>query len=469
MEARNPITKRIAIILGAVVLSLVLATTVFVANASAEVDPPDCAPCHGDTHRPGEDNPHGYPTLESKEGEDKESKEAVESGVSNTDSLYDIDLAETVSIGELNFSYPRDYQLSINSDGVVQLFSPDENIVIMATSTPIDMIASYENTDELANALISQNAYDISSEDVFIGETQARRTTYFVDSNEDEDANTTQCVMNCFSTDNAFYIVLLTCVDRNSNLNLLAIEDTFLLDNETNNGVRIQSSDGSMADDKSLDSSSALATELINKDSLELFQNKDNGELGEDEENLDDYKSETLAMLDYLNNLFDEIHASSFYTASSFTAYTTYLDTFIKVLEDKSSTRAEVDEACGTFIASIMMLEAKNFEKSEYGSYDYREILRYSDTHAGEKMVFAGEAIQVSDGDTETHVLLVVRGSSDDLVMIGYSPDEIDFRVLEDDKLTVYGTYIGAYTYETTSGASKTVPAIWADRIELIN
>lgn len=32
-------------------------------DAPAEVDAPDCAPCHGDAHKPGEENPHGYPTA----------------------------------------------------------------------------------------------------------------------------------------------------------------------------------------------------------------------------------------------------------------------------------------------------------------------------------------------------------------------------------------------------------------------
>ena len=38
-------------------------------------------------------------------------------------------------------------------------------------------------------------------------------------------------------------------------------------------------------------------------------------------------------------------------------------------------------------------------------------------------------------------------------------------RILEDDRVTVYGTSRGLYTYETVMGAEVTIPFIWADSV----
>lgn len=62
-------------------LSITLATSLLAWGTSPAIadtiDAPDCAPCHGDAHSPGEDNPHGYPTDISAEAEIDSEDETV--------------------------------------------------------------------------------------------------------------------------------------------------------------------------------------------------------------------------------------------------------------------------------------------------------------------------------------------------------------------------------------------------------
>jgi len=59
------------------------------------------------------------------------------------------------------------------------------------------------------------------------------------------------------------------------------------------------------------------------------------------------------------------------------------------------------------------------------------------------------------------------KGNYDDVVYCIYvAPDDYK-RILEDDKVTVYGTCTGIYTYETIMGGSVTIPSCVVDRIEL--
>ena len=46
-----------------------------------------------------------------------------------------------------------------------------------------------------------------------------------------------------------------------------------------------------------------------------------------------------------------------------------------------------------------------------------------------------------------------------------YTRSAGEARVLEDDRITIYGTSRGLYTYETVMGAEMTIPLIMADTI----
>ena len=60
-----------------------------------------------------------------------------------------------------------------------------------------------------------------------------------------------------------------------------------------------------------------------------------------------------------------------------------------------------------------------------------------------------------------------VRINSSDVVLVRYISTSGDGRILEDDRVIVYGTSQGVETYESTLGGSITIPACFADAIIL--
>ena len=104
-------------------------------------------------------------------------------------------------------------------------------------------------------------------------------------------------------------------------------------------------------------------------------------------------------------------------------------------------------------------------------SYSYEELARNPDSYIGQNVVFRGEVIQVlEDASGVTMRVNVTEGSYgiwDDTVMAYYSYDEGESRILEDDIITMYGTFGGLYTYESVLGASITVPLMYVEVVEL--
>lgn len=62
---------------------------------------------------------------------------------------------------------------------------------------------------------------------------------------------------------------------------------------------------------------------------------------------------------------------------------------------------------------------------------------------------------------------IATRGNYDDVVYVTYFRGEGESRILEDDRVTVYGKCEGLYTYESTTGKSVTLPEFTAETVTL--
>ena len=105
-----------------------------------------------------------------------------------------------------------------------------------------------------------------------------------------------------------------------------------------------------------------------------------------------------------------------------------------------------------------------------YQSLDYKAMSRDPDTYEGNLYKFDGKILQVmeegqSDGTTLTALRVASKGNYDNVVYVVYYRVAGEARILEDDRVTVYGTSRGLYTYETVMGAEVTIPFIWADSV----
>lgn len=106
--------------------------------------------------------------------------------------------------------------------------------------------------------------------------------------------------------------------------------------------------------------------------------------------------------------------------------------------------------------------EAKGYESG----ITYDQLARTPDDYKGQKVKFSGKVLQVLEGDTEVDIRLATSGGYDNVIFAAYAKDLVTSRILEDDQITIYGTSLGLYSYESTMGGTITIPSIWIDKID---
>lgn len=156
----------------------------------------------------------------------------------------------------------------------------------------------------------------------------------------------------------------------------------------------------------------------------------------------------------------------SVYTEESAAALTEALAAVDAVLADENATQEQVDEAHAAMAAAIGALVVP-FSPDNYEAVPYKDIARNPDDYVGVSVKFSGNVLQVMEGDGETDLRVATDGGYDDVILAAYESDLIDFRVLEDDMVNLYGTCMGLYTYNSTLGAEISVPLVICEHIEL--
>lgn len=113
--------------------------------------------------------------------------------------------------------------------------------------------------------------------------------------------------------------------------------------------------------------------------------------------------------------------------------------------------------------------EKREQEEKEKRGYDtgitYKQLARNPEKYEGQKVKFTGEVIQVMEGDDEVQIRLAVGGDYDNVIYGSYDKSIVSSRVLEDDYITIRGVSQGLLTYESTMGASITIPSVSIDKI----
>ena len=108
------------------------------------------------------------------------------------------------------------------------------------------------------------------------------------------------------------------------------------------------------------------------------------------------------------------------------------------------------------------------FDPSIYEKLNYKAVARDPDAYVSKLITFSGKVIQVMEGDDSlTHYRVASKGSYDDVVYVEYTRPEGASRVLEDDRVTVYGVCYGVYSYNSTMGGKITIPSCVATQINL--
>lgn len=110
----------------------------------------------------------------------------------------------------------------------------------------------------------------------------------------------------------------------------------------------------------------------------------------------------------------------------------------------------------------------KEASKGEYsGDYSYDQMARNPDTYKNQKIKISGKVLQAEYDDDICYARIAMNNNYDTVVFVTYSSDLLNYRLLEDDKVTVYGVSYGVYSYKAVSGATITIPWLNADMIEM--
>ena len=122
---------------------------------------------------------------------------------------------------------------------------------------------------------------------------------------------------------------------------------------------------------------------------------------------------------------------------------------------EESEESGELSDELNTFVNSNM--EDVSMFRSDV-SYD--EVARHPNDYDGELLTFSGEVAQVIEGDGTTELRIAVDGDYDDIIYGIYDNRILDSRLLEDDKIQFYGESCGIISYQSTLGATISIPSM---------
>ncbi len=108
---------------------------------------------------------------------------------------------------------------------------------------------------------------------------------------------------------------------------------------------------------------------------------------------------------------------------------------------------------------------AEEKEKQEKQGYNtgitYEQLARTPDKLMGKAVKFHGKVIQIIEGDTEVQMRLAVNDNYDKILYCAISKDNLKgTRILENDKITIYGLSTGLITYNSTMGGKISIPGV---------
>lgn len=137
-------------------------------------------------------------------------------------------------------------------------------------------------------------------------------------------------------------------------------------------------------------------------------------------------------------------------------------------LEKEETRTEEIDVEENITTEKEITTEEAPSDWSEYASdITYDQLARTPDDYVGAAIQMTGEVIQLMEGDDTNAIRLATDDEWNNIIYIEYESSITAERILEYDKVTVYGWYYGIYQYESTMGQLISVPAIYAKHIEI--
>ena len=141
-----------------------------------------------------------------------------------------------------------------------------------------------------------------------------------------------------------------------------------------------------------------------------------------------------------------------------------------EVAASKAAAESKAKEESIAAASKAAEEEARKKAEEEKKGYNtgitYNQLARTPDDYEGQKVKFKGKVLQVIEGDDEIQIRLATKDGYDNVLYCAYDPSIVSSRVLEDDKITIYGVSLGLISYQSTMGGQITIPAVWVDKID---
>lgn len=535
-------------------LSVALATSLSIwgvspAIAAEEIEGGvDCAPCHGDAHKTGDENPHGYPTAnaettsnnktsdketsENTTDEKKESTKEVEqadtektdSKTTNTKDSESADENTSQSAAQTNSSYtPLDENLTLETineaieeeyTSRINTLKTEAEALISELNTPDAYIANSDKVKDFYQQIIAETntlcilmkeyalryAELILASDLSDGDKQDTLDGIYDYIYEDAADEIYDEIYDTILDDlyDAFYDGVLDnrpdsisyeewdyiTTDEYNQLDYTR-DIVYFLRNRLSSDVykfrsnlrtALYNSDTERAQNK-IDE---FKESIENAKQLSGLTNTGSNITQTDTANTPDAKNteaptvagasqeeknELLAYLDKWDAQAAENHKVDPYTEESYKTFNEASQAAREVINENKSTSEDLQAAQKTYDDAWYKLTTVS--SNDYGVYSYTDIARTPEEYEGIPMTFSGKVVQVINGDDEIQLRVATDGSYGDVILVGYSSDLLNWRVLEDDMITIYGTCLGLYTYQSTLKGAISIPAIYADGIVL--
>ncbi len=108
--------------------------------------------------------------------------------------------------------------------------------------------------------------------------------------------------------------------------------------------------------------------------------------------------------------------------------------------------------------------EQEDAQKEDKSTYDaktnYEELTQTPKKYEGQKITLTGEVIQTIEDDEKVQYRLAVDGDYDKMILLEIKKSEVSTPVAEEDNVTVYGTFLGMVSYNSTLGEKISIPAM---------
>ncbi len=136
-----------------------------------------------------------------------------------------------------------------------------------------------------------------------------------------------------------------------------------------------------------------------------------------------------------------------------------------RIAEEKAKAEAEAAAKAQAEAEAKAKAEAEAKIGYETG-ITYNQLARTPDDYIFEKVKFKGKVVQVMEGDGITQVRIAVNDNYDTILFGEYDSSVVSSRILEDDKITIYGISTGLITYQSTMGGNISIPGVSIEKID---